>query len=415
MAWIPRIRALFKREKLTKELEEELEFHLSMREQWNVEQGMPPGQARRDARRHFGNPSLWREQMSEIDLMILPETILQDVRYGARMLWRNPGFTVVAVLALALGIGVNTTFFTAYKALFARSLDARDPGTMVNLALIRHSEDADPRFSYPDYEAYRDHVRSFSGLIAEDVQPLTLSGVAADTGQRGSAVASLVGRLGLLPSGTGASLTEFANTAIVSENYFSVLGIAIVRGRTFDSQDVRELSAAPAVLISENYWQKRFAGDPSILGKTIRLNGAAFTIIGITPHDFVGTSVTAPDFWLPLSLEPLVHPDDNWLRDRENLCCRLFAAPRSGRQHRTGAGRDDSACRPPRAFTTPTPSQANPRPVRSGRALRSLPVQVGQRTEVCDSADHDRRRYGAGDRLRQCRQPATGACRIPPE
>ena len=97
-----------------------------------------------------------------------------------------------------------------------------------------------------------------------------------------------------------------------------------MRGRTFDSQDVRELSAAPAVLVSENYWQRRFAGDPSILGKSIRLNGAAFTIIGITPHDFVGTSVTAPDFWLPLSLEPLVHADDNWLHDRENQCCRLF-------------------------------------------------------------------------------------------
>jgi predicted permease len=324
MAWIPRIRGLFQREKLAKELEEELEFHLLMREQWNVDQGIPPGQARREARRHFGNPTLWREQMSEIDLMVLPETIMQDLRYGARMLWHNPVFTGVAVLALALGIGINTTFFTAHKAIIARSLDARDPGTMVNLALVRHSEDADPRFSYPDYEAYRDHLRSFSGLIAEDVQPLTLSGVAGGTGQRGSAAASLVGRLGLLPSGTAASPAEFANTAIVSENYFSVLGIAILRGRTFESQDVRQLSASPAVLISENYWQRRFAGDPSILGKSIRLDGAAFTIIGITPHDFVGTSVTAPDFWLPLGLEPLVHADDNWLHDRENQCCRLF-------------------------------------------------------------------------------------------
>ena len=324
MAWIPRIRGLFRREKLAKELEEELEFHLSMREQWNLDQGMAPGRARREARRRFGNPILWREQMSEIDLMILPETILQDLRYGVRMLWRNPVFTAVAVLALALGIGINTTFFTAYKAIVARSLDARDPGTMVNLALIRHSGDADPKFSYPDYEAYRDHLRSFSGLIAEYVQPLTLSGIAEGAGQRGSAVASLVGRLGLLPSGTGASLTEFANTAIVSENYFSVLGIAILRGRTFESEDARRLPASPAVLISENYWQRRFAGDPSILGKSIRLNGAAFTIIGITPHDFVGTSVTAPDFWLPLSLEPLIHADENWLHDRENQCCRLF-------------------------------------------------------------------------------------------
>lgn len=321
MAWIPRILGLFKREKLAKELEEELEFHLSMSEQWNVDRGMAHGQARYEARRRFGNPTLWRERMSEIDRMILPETVLQDLRYGARTLWRNPGFTAVAVLALALGIGINTAFFTAYKAIITRSLDARDPGSMVNLALIRHSEDADPKFSYPDYEAYRDHLSSFSGLIAEYIQPLTLSGVA---GQPGSAAGSLVGRLGFLPSGTAASLTEFANTAIVSENYFSVLGVAILRGRTFESEDISQLSGSPAVLISENYWRRRFAADPSILGTVIRLNGAAFTIIGITPRDFVGTSITAPDFWLPLSLEPLVHPEDNWLSDRENQCCRLF-------------------------------------------------------------------------------------------
>ncbi len=332
MAWIPRLRALFKREKLAKELEEELDFHLSMREQWNVDQGMPHEQARREARRRFGNPTLWRERMSEIDLMTLPQTVLQDLRYGARMLWRNQTFTIAAVLALALGIGVNTTVFTAYKAVIARSLDARDPASMVNIALMRHSEDIYPEFSYPDYEAYRDHLHSFSGLIAEKVESLTLSGAAAVAGQSGSAASSLAGRLGLLPSGSAASLTERANTALVSENYFSVLGVAISHGRPFESEDGPSLSASPVVLISDNYWQRRFAGDPSILGKVIWLNGAAFTIIGITPHDFVGTSVTAPDFWLPLSLEPLVHRDENWLHDRENQCCRLFGrlAPNVG-------------------------------------------------------------------------------------
>ena len=85
------------------------------------------------------------------------------------------------------------------------------------------------------------------------------------------------------------------------------------------------LAASPSVVLSENYWQRRFAGDPAVLGKSIRLNGAAFTIVGITPHDFIGTSVAAPDFWLPLSLDPLVHPESNRLRDREDLCCRVFA------------------------------------------------------------------------------------------
>jgi putative ABC transport system permease protein len=325
MAWISRIRGLFGRKKLENDLKEELDFHLSMREQLNVEQGMPHAEAHREARRRFGNPTLWRERMSEIDLMILPQTILQDLRYGARMLRRNAGFTSVAVLALALGIGVNTTAFTAYKAIIARSLDARDPSQMVNLAMISHSGAIDPMFSYPDYEAYRDHLHSFAGLIAQSHEQLTLSGAGGTVSQRRSAAGSLVARFGLLPSGASASDVEFASTFLVSENYFSVLGVPAIRGRTFDTGDISGFAASPSVLISENYWQKRFAGDPALLGKIIHLNGVAFTIIGITPRDFVGTSVAVPDFWLPLSLEPLLHPDDNWLRDRENQCCRLFA------------------------------------------------------------------------------------------
>lgn len=103
--------------------------------------------------------------------MILPETLLQDVRYGVRMLFRNAGFTAVAVLALALGIGVNTGTFTAYKALVRRSLDARDPDTMANLTLFLQSGADSFLFSYPDYEAYRDHAHSCTGLIAEHGRP----------------------------------------------------------------------------------------------------------------------------------------------------------------------------------------------------------------------------------------------------
>jgi predicted permease len=121
-----------------------------------------------------------------------------------------------------------------------------------------------------------------------------------------------------------ANNAEFASTFIVSENYFSVLGVSALRGHTFESVSLPELAASPAILVSENYWQRRFSGDPSVLGKSIRLNGAAFTIIGITPHNFIGTSVAAPDFWLPLSLYPLVHSKSNRLGDREDLCCRVF-------------------------------------------------------------------------------------------
>src|SRR6204780_952752 len=212
MSWISRVRALFKRERLEKRLREELEFHLAMREQLNAEQGMPPAEARHNALLRFGNPALWRERMSEIDLMLLPQTILQDLRYGARTLCRNAGFTTVAILALALGIGVNTAVFTCYKAVVSRSLDARDPSRMVNLALLLHSGDFDPGFSYPDYEAYRDQLHSFSGVIAQSVDRLTLSDTGGIRTVRGASPSSLLGRLGLLP--TSSSAAEFANTLI---------------------------------------------------------------------------------------------------------------------------------------------------------------------------------------------------------
>ncbi len=255
--------------------------------------------------------------------MILPETVLQDLRYGARTLRRNLGFTIMAALALALGIGVNTAVFTGYKAMVARPIDARDPGEMVNVALIRQSGAADFHFSYPDYAAYRDSLHSFRGLAASRDEWMTLSGAGGIISQRTSEAGSMLGRLGLLSSGV--TNAEFASVYAVSENYFHVLGVTSLRGRSFESITITELIAAPSVLISENYWQRRFAKDPAVLGKTIRLNGTAVQIIGITPHDFIGTGIAVPDFWLPLSLEPLVHPDAKWLQDREYQCCRVFA------------------------------------------------------------------------------------------
>jgi predicted permease len=252
--------------------------------------------------------------------MISFENLLQDLRYGTRTLLRNPRFTLVSVFALSLGIGVNAAAFTAYRAFVARPLDARDPHTMVNFALRLESGATNARFSYPDYEAYRDHLHSFTGVIAFYIDQLRLTDAGGSISQRGGDGASLIGRLGLLRQ----TSTEVASCFIVSENYFSVLGVAALRGRTFESIGLPQLAASPAVLISENYWRRRFAADPAIMGKSIRLNGAAFTIIGITPHNFTGTSIAVPDFWLPLSLDRSIHPQSSRLHDREDLCCRVF-------------------------------------------------------------------------------------------
>lgn len=325
MPWTDRVRSLFRRQALRNEFDEELEFHLAMREERNMEQGMAVAEARRAARLRFGNPVLWRERISEIDLMLLPQTVLQDVRYGIRLLLRNASFTMVAVMALALGIGVNTTIFTAYKVFLASPLDAHDPASMVNLALVLHSGVTSPYFSYTDYQAYRDGLHLFRGVIAEGGgEQLTMSGANGIAGQRNSGMGSLVEKLRLLPA--SASVAQFASVVFVSENYFQVLGVPAFRGRLFKAEDAQALRAFPSVVISEDYWQKEFGGDPSLLGKTIRLNGTAFTILGVTPHNFVGTTGFAvPDFWLPLSLRPVVHPENDFLHDREDQCCRLFA------------------------------------------------------------------------------------------
>ena len=412
MSWISRVRALFEREKLQKRLGEELEFHLAMREQLNAEQGMAPAEARRDARLRFGNPSLWRERMSEIDFMLLPQTILQDLRYGARTLCRDIGFTTVAILALTLGIGVNAAVFTCYKAIIARSLDARDPGRMVDLALVLHSGDFDPGFSFPDYEVYRDHLHSFTGVIAQSVDRLVLSGTAGLRTGRGVSSRSFLWKLGLIP--TSSSAAEFANTLIVSNNYFSVLGIAPVRGRTFESMMATELNVSPSVLISENYWRKRFDRDPSVLGSVVHLNGAAFTIIGITPQDFAGTNGTVPDFWFPMRLLPLVHPEGNWLRERENQCCRLFARLAPGVS--IGQAQAEMTVLTDRLRATHDPRSELSKPSIAqiwpgtlfGRHAR-------QWVEVCHSAYHGCCRNDPGCRMCQCCRPAAGAYCIPAE
>jgi macrolide transport system ATP-binding/permease protein len=323
MGLVRRVRDLFRREKLTAELEEELEFHLAMREQLNAKQGMSQIEARRDARRRFGNVARLKEMMREIDLFILPETVWQDIRFAARMLMKHPGFSATAILVLGLGIGVNTALFTVYRAVLMLGIDADHPSEMMNVDRINYAGKFDPMFSYPDYQEFRNHVRSFSGLIAATVDEVALTGV--DEGpslgrSMGGALARMAGFN--LPRLIGGG-AEFVTTSIVSDNYFSVLGVGASRGRVFGADDTRYRDV-PEVLISGNYWERKFRGDPAVIGKTVKLNGVAFTIVGITPKDFMGTNINVPDFWMPLRDQVLLHPGSTLLKDRENVCCRIF-------------------------------------------------------------------------------------------
>jgi macrolide transport system ATP-binding/permease protein len=320
---IRRVRALFKRDQLAADLDAELHFHLAMREQLNRDQGMLQDEARFDARRRFGNATLLKERTRDMDVVTFLETVAQDVRFAARMLAKHPGFTAVAVMALAVGIGVNTAVFTAYKAVLLQPLEAKDPGKLVNVYRTTAQIAYDPVFSYPDYEDYRDQNHVFSGLIAAAGDELALTSAPDMAGSGGSATGALIGAFGFqLPSVTSGG-AQFVRSLSVSENYFSVLGVNAIRGRVFLRQDAPDLDAHPALLISENYWQRRFGGNPSLLGKNVKLNGVSFTVIGITPHDFMGTNINVPNFWIPLRLRPLLHQGRDSLRDREDNCCVL--------------------------------------------------------------------------------------------
>ncbi len=408
MGMFRRIRSLFRGEAVSRELDEEMDFHLQMREQRNIEEGMKPAEARRRARLRFGNPAVWRERVSEADLLLLPQTVWQDVRFGSRMLKRHLGFTLTAIFALGLGIGVNTAAFTAYKAFFARKLDARDPASMVNLAVVLHSGATNPTFSYPDYEAFRDQVHAFSGVIAVSLpQYPTFTAPGGVEIHTDDGAGWLMGKLGLLPSiGT----SEKAMTLAVSENYFSVLGVTALRGRLFEAKDASELEEAPAVVLSENFWQHRFLSDPAILGKTVRLNGAAFTVMGIAPHNFVGTFVAAPAIWLPLPLEPLVNHGSTLLTDREQECCHLHARLAPGSTMREAESEMTVVADHLRAFHNPHSNRAQQLAalVWPGSPF-PLPDLAKPRTSAVHAFRFDRGRNGSRRCVRQCGEPAAGA------
>lgn len=330
MGWMSRMRALWNRDKHSSDLDEELEFHLTMREEWNAERGMGKEDAHVSAMRRFGNRTRWKQMMAEIDVFTFPETVWQDVCFAARLLVKHASFTAIAILALGLGIGVNTAIFTVYRAFLMRGIDAKNNARMVNISAISDAGKQRPEFSYPDYEAYRDHNHVFAGLVAATGDQVALSGIGGAANAGNSMGGSLSQAAGFKMPKRMAGGAEFVTASIVSDNYFSVLGIEAARGRVFTSEEPGLDKNSPIALISGNYWQRRFESDPGVVGKTIKLNGAAFTIIGITPRDFMGTNINVPDFWLPLRFQAVLHPGSTMFEDRENPCCRLYGRLQRG-------------------------------------------------------------------------------------
>ena len=208
------------------------------------------------------------------------ETLLKDLRYSIRSLRKRPSFTLVAVLTLALGIGINTTVFSLANSVFLRQLPVRDPHNLVWV----FSNNEGPN-SYPDYVEYSNETEIFDGLLAYDWAPFNL-------GVNGQA--------------------ERIQGTLVSGNYFDVLGIQTQMGRPISPADDQTEAGAPVAVISDTLWQRQFNKDSNVVGKPLVLNGHTFTVIGVTPTGFVGTEEAFPrEIWIPLSMESVARPAGN--------------------------------------------------------------------------------------------------------
>src|SRR6058998_1520207 len=211
---------------------------------------------------------------------------MNDLRFAFRQLLKNPGFTAVAMLTLALGIGANTAIFTVINTLMLRSLPVRKPHELVQVS-VAGASGRDHTFTYPGYERLRNGARSLSGLFA----------------------AGNVGEGGMVASGMGGTETEIIRPQPVTGNFFSVLGVQPFVGRLLSDADDRPKSAERAALISYGFWQRRFGCDPSVLGKTITFFDVPVAIVGVTPPGFFGVQPGEnPDLWLPINLMPLMRP-----------------------------------------------------------------------------------------------------------
>ena len=280
------------RKRRNQDLEREIRSHLELEEEEQCNAGVQPDDAPYAARRAFGNVALIKEVTREMWGWTSLERFGQDLRYAVRMMRKSPGFTAVAVLSLALGIGANTAIFSLVNAVMLRTLPVEEPdqlvlfgkGQMVGITddLPDHSWQL---FSYPFYRDVQRTNQVFSGVAA---------------------MMSLSNDVRGIVSGTQ---PEPVRTRLVSGTYFSVLGVSAVAGRLFTDAEDQKPGGNPVAVASYSWWQRRFGRDRSVVGKTLTLNSRVFTIIGVTPPEFFGTAVgESPDVWIPITMNAQVPP-----------------------------------------------------------------------------------------------------------
>ena len=271
MAAFRRFANLFRRSRVDREIDAELQSHIALRIDDNLAAGMSPAAARRDALLRFGNPTATKERVASVDVNLSLETLVRDIRYATRQLRRSPGFTLTAIVTLALGIGANAVVFSLLNGLILHPINL--PRAQ-RLYFIERGRDLSPTNSYPDYRDLRDRTRAFDGVVATDIDK---SGLDID----------------------GVTFPVWLYAA--SGNYFDVLGVQPYLGRFFHASDEHGPNSAPYIVLSYGYWQSHFNGDRTVAGRVVRLNKFSFTILGVAPPAFRGTELFfAPDLWAPM-------------------------------------------------------------------------------------------------------------------
>ena len=286
-----RIAAFFRRRRLEDELDEELRSHLEMAVELNQRKGMNAEAARREALRGFGGVEQTKEIYRDQRGLPMIETALQDLRFGLRMLRRNPGFSILAILCLTLGIGANAAVFSWVEGILFRPYPTvTHQEQLLALSGTARGESGPTAISWPDLLDLQRGSTLIDSFIVSKIMGTTLS-----VGDR----------------------AEVTTGSIVSANYFDAIGVHPILGRGFEPGEDVGRNAHPVTVISYQLWKGRFKGDPQIIGKTQRLNNVVHTIVGVAPEGFYGTFVGwAMQFWVPASMEETFEAGGYKLEDR---------------------------------------------------------------------------------------------------
>src|ERR1700719_2401111 len=286
-----RLATLFRRQRLEEDLDEELRSHLEMAVEANLIKGMNAQDARREAFRSFGGVEQTKELYRDQRGLPVIETTLQDLRFGLRMLRRDPGFSILAMLCLTLGIGANAAVFSWVEGILFRPYPAVSHQERLHaLTGTARGEAGHTGLSWPDFVDLQRSCRLFDSFFVSKITGTTLS-----IGDR----------------------AERTTGSIVSDNYFDDIGVRPILGRGFEPREDVGRNAHPVTVISYQLWKGHFNGDPQIIGKTQRLNGVVHTIVGVAPQGFYGTFVGwAMQFWVPASMEEIFEAEGYKLEDR---------------------------------------------------------------------------------------------------